>query len=40
VHFEGWTHFTQNADALRAAFAGNGISDRLVLLEPGEEAAV
>jgi hypothetical protein len=23
VHFEGWTHFTQGADALRAAFAGN-----------------
>lgn len=40
VHFEGWTHFTQNADTLRAAFAGNGISDRLVLLEPGGQATV
>lgn len=38
VHFEGWTHFTQNADSLRAAFAGNGVSDRLVLLAPGERA--
>ena len=36
VHFEGWTHFTQGADALRAAFAGNSITDRLVLAERGE----
>jgi len=35
VHFEGWTHFTQGAEALRAAFAGNGVSDRLVLAERG-----
>jgi L-ascorbate metabolism protein UlaG (beta-lactamase superfamily) len=31
VHFEGWTHFTQGEDALRAAFAGCGIADRLVV---------
>jgi L-ascorbate metabolism protein UlaG (beta-lactamase superfamily) len=36
VHFEGWTHFTQGADELRAAFAGNGVTDRLVLPERGE----
>jgi L-ascorbate metabolism protein UlaG (beta-lactamase superfamily) len=36
VHFEGWTHFTQGARELRAAFAGNGIADRLVLAERGE----
>lgn len=36
VHFEGWQHFTQGADALRAAFAGNGVSDRLRLPERGE----
>jgi L-ascorbate metabolism protein UlaG (beta-lactamase superfamily) len=36
VHFEGWAHFTQGARELRAAFAGNGISDRLVLAERGE----
>lgn len=36
VHFEGWTHFTQGADALRAAFAGNGVTDRLVLAERGQ----
>jgi L-ascorbate metabolism protein UlaG (beta-lactamase superfamily) len=36
VHFEGWTHFTQGAPELRAAFAGNGVGDRLVLPERGE----
>jgi L-ascorbate metabolism protein UlaG (beta-lactamase superfamily) len=35
VHFDGWTHFTQGAEALRAAFAGNEMSDRLALAEPG-----
>ncbi len=36
VHFEGWTHFTQGSRELRAAFAGNSLSDRLVLAERGE----
>ncbi len=36
VHFEGWTHFTQGASELRAAFAGNGVTDRLALAERGE----
>ncbi len=36
VHFEGWSHFTQGARELRAAFAGNSVSDRLVLAERGE----
>ncbi|HUA50006.1 MAG TPA: MBL fold metallo-hydrolase [Solirubrobacteraceae bacterium] len=36
VHFEGWTHFTQGARELRAAFAGNSITDKLVLAERGE----
>ena len=40
VHFEGWTHFTQGAEALRAAFAGNGISDRLALAERGATVTV
>jgi L-ascorbate metabolism protein UlaG (beta-lactamase superfamily) len=40
IHFEGWTHFTQGADALRAAFAGNGITDRLALAERGETVSV
>jgi L-ascorbate metabolism protein UlaG (beta-lactamase superfamily) len=36
LHFEGWTHFTQGARELRAAFAGNGVTDRLVLPGRGE----
>jgi L-ascorbate metabolism protein UlaG (beta-lactamase superfamily) len=36
LHFEGWTHFTQGADQLEAAFAGNGIGDRLRLPARGE----
>lgn len=36
VHFEGWTHFTQSADQLRAAFHGNGVADRLRLPGRGE----
>jgi L-ascorbate metabolism protein UlaG (beta-lactamase superfamily) len=40
VHFDGWTHFTQGADALRAAFAGNQLSDRLALAEPGAAVTV
>ena len=40
IHFEGWTHFTQGADALRAAFAGYGIADRLALAERGTAVTV
>jgi L-ascorbate metabolism protein UlaG (beta-lactamase superfamily) len=40
VHFEGWTHFTQGAAALRAAFRGYGIGERLALAERGETVAV
>jgi L-ascorbate metabolism protein UlaG (beta-lactamase superfamily) len=40
VHFEGWTHFTQGADVIRAAFAGNQMTDRLALAEPGETVSV
>jgi L-ascorbate metabolism protein UlaG (beta-lactamase superfamily) len=36
VHFEGWKHFTQGADALRAAFAGNQVSGVLRTPERGE----
>jgi len=35
LHFEGWAHVTQGADELRAAFAGNGVTDRLHLPERG-----
>jgi L-ascorbate metabolism protein UlaG (beta-lactamase superfamily) len=40
LHFEGWTHFTQGADQLQAAFAGHGISDRLLLPARGSTLAV
>jgi L-ascorbate metabolism protein UlaG (beta-lactamase superfamily) len=40
VHFEGWTHFTQGPDALRAAFAGNQLTDRLALAKPGGAVTV
>jgi hypothetical protein len=36
-HFEAGAQFTQGADALRAAFIGNQLADRLVLLERGEK---
>jgi L-ascorbate metabolism protein UlaG (beta-lactamase superfamily) len=35
LHFEGWTHFTQGADQLRASFAGYGLTERLRLPERG-----
>jgi L-ascorbate metabolism protein UlaG (beta-lactamase superfamily) len=38
VHYTGWQHFTEGAPALRAAFARAGLTDRLVLLAPGESA--
>jgi L-ascorbate metabolism protein UlaG (beta-lactamase superfamily) len=40
VHFEGWTHFTQGAAELRAAFDAAGIADRLVVPEPGGNVSV
>jgi L-ascorbate metabolism protein UlaG (beta-lactamase superfamily) len=40
VHFEGWTHFTQGADALRAAYAGNEVSDLLTVPERGQTLAL
>jgi L-ascorbate metabolism protein UlaG (beta-lactamase superfamily) len=40
LHFEGWSHFTQGAAELKAAFSGNGIRDRLVVLERGERVIV
>ncbi len=40
LHFEGWAHFTQGAAELQAAFSGNGIRDRLVILKRGQRAEV
>src|SRR5205823_6055229 len=35
IHLEGWAHFTQGPDSVKAAFTEAGLSDRLQLLEPG-----
>jgi L-ascorbate metabolism protein UlaG (beta-lactamase superfamily) len=40
LHFEGWSHFTQGAAELDAAFHGNGIRDRLIMLERGQRVEV
>jgi L-ascorbate metabolism protein UlaG (beta-lactamase superfamily) len=40
VHYEGWSHFTQGEAELRAAFAGNGVSDLLVVAERGGTVSV
>jgi L-ascorbate metabolism protein UlaG (beta-lactamase superfamily) len=40
LHFEGWTHFTQGADDLVAAFRGNGLADRLIVLDRGARTEV
>ena len=40
LHFEGWAHLTQGADELKAAFSGNGIADRLLMLERAQHAEV
>jgi L-ascorbate metabolism protein UlaG (beta-lactamase superfamily) len=40
VHFEGWSHFTQGLPEIRAAFAGHGLSSRLVAAEPGQTVSV
>lgn len=35
LHFEGWAHFSEGADAIRAAFAAAGLSHRLLWPPPG-----
>jgi L-ascorbate metabolism protein UlaG (beta-lactamase superfamily) len=36
VHSEGWAHFTQGQEDVRAAFERHGLSERLRMLRPGE----
>jgi L-ascorbate metabolism protein UlaG (beta-lactamase superfamily) len=36
LHFEGWAHFSQGLDQIRASFAGYQLSDRLAVVERGE----
>jgi L-ascorbate metabolism protein UlaG (beta-lactamase superfamily) len=40
VHFEGWAHFTQGAEDLRAAFDAAGLGDLLLIPEAGDTVAV
>jgi L-ascorbate metabolism protein UlaG (beta-lactamase superfamily) len=40
VHFDGWAHFSESGEDLRAAFDAAGLGDRLKLLEPGETVNV
>ena len=40
VHFNSWKHFSEGADDLRKAFEAAGLTDRLVLLAPGESATL
>ena len=40
VHYTGWRHFTEDGAELRAAFEQAGLAGRLVLLAPGESAAL
>ena len=40
VHFDGWAHFSESGDDLRAAFDAAGLADRLKLLAPGEAVSV
>jgi L-ascorbate metabolism protein UlaG (beta-lactamase superfamily) len=38
THFSGWMHLTNGGDTIAPAFRDAGLLDRLVLLQPGEEA--
>lgn len=40
VHFEGWAHFTQGEETLRASFAGCGVADRLALPGRGQKVTI
>lgn len=40
LHRDGWAHVTQGARELEAAFSGNGIAGRLLVLEPGKPTNV
>lgn len=40
LHFEGWGHFSEGAEEVRAAFAAAGLADRLTWLAAGERTLV
>lgn len=40
LHFEGWGHFTQGAEEVKAGFSGNSLRDRLIMLERGQRVDI
>lgn len=40
LHFEGWTHFSEGRESLIDAFTAAGLSDRLHLLDPGQQVTL
>ncbi|SDM25446.1 MBL fold metallo-hydrolase [Nonomuraea jiangxiensis] len=40
IHVEGWRHLTEGMDAVVDAFARRGLTDRLLILHPGDTATV
>lgn len=40
AHFDSWAHYSEGADQLLTAFTDAGLTDRLVLLSPGEHVTL
>jgi L-ascorbate metabolism protein UlaG (beta-lactamase superfamily) len=40
IHYDGWAHLSEGRSEIEAAFAGDGLSDRLRFLTPGEATHV
>jgi L-ascorbate metabolism protein UlaG (beta-lactamase superfamily) len=40
VHYRGWRHFSQGIDSLRSAFDAAGMSERLIVSEPGSSVTI
>ena len=40
LHFRGWQHFTEGPEVLHKESETAGLTDRLVLLEPGQRAEI
>lgn len=40
LHWEGWAHFSEGLDEVRDAFAAAGLTERLVVCEPGATVSV
>jgi hypothetical protein len=36
VHYEGWWHFRESVEHVKARFAAGGIADRVLWLAPGD----